>query len=382
MTLSRRRTLQLGLGAFASAGCAGMHNPGEASNDPPQNFSVSGQMQLKQRAAAKGLIYGAAGSYPSLSQNPEYAKLFAQACGILVTENELKWLALRPEPDRYDFTKSDWLAQFAQQNGLLFRGHTLAWNQANPDWLKQVSRQDAEKVLTQHISTVVKHYAGKIHSWDVVNEAIAGVLSERSDGLQTSPWLALLDKEYIDIAFRAAAAADPKALLVYNDTALDYDTPEDNRTRSAVLDLLQSLKSRNVPVQALGIQAHLEAAETRFNAKKLRQFLSEIASMGLKILITELDVSDRGLPADIAMRDRAVAHAYEEYLSVVLDEPAVIAVLTWGISDRYTWLADFAPRSDGQPVRTLPYTDDLRPKLAWNAIARAFDGAPKRSASI
>ena len=379
MTFSRRRTLQLGLGAVACAGCVGVDKRlSQAMNDLPQDFPVSGQMQLKQRAAAKGLIYGAAGSQQSLSQNSEYAKLFAQTCGILVPENELKWAALRPDPDRFDFTQSDWLAEFARQNGLLFRGHTLAWNQSNPEWLKEVSRQQAEQVLIKHISTVCKHYAGKIHSWDVVNEAIAGVLSERSDGLQTSPWLALLDKEYIDIAFQAAAAADPKALLVYNDTALDYDTPEDNRTRSAVLKLLQSLKSRNIPVQALGIQAHLEAAETRFNAKKLRQFLSEIAAMGLKILITELDVSDRGLPADITVRDRMIAHAYEEYLSVVLDEPAVIAVLTWGMSDRYSWLANYAPRSDGRPVRVLPYDEHLRPKLAWNAIARAFDGAPKR----
>ncbi len=379
MTLSRRRTLQIGLGAFASAGCAGGKLSSQTLSALPKDFPVSGQMQLKQRAAAKGIIYGAAGSYSTLTQNSDYAKLFARTCGILVPENELKWAGLRPAPDRFDFTQSDWLAQFAKQNGMLFRGHTLAWNQSNPEWLKDVTPQNAEKVLTNHISTVVKHYAGRIHSWDVVNEAIAGIPSPRTDGLQTSPWLALLDKYYIDIAFQAAAAADPKALLVYNDNTLEYDRPEDNRTRSAVLDLLQSLKSRKIPVQAVGIQAHLNGAETRFNAKKLRQFLSDIASMGLKILITELDVSDQHLPADLAVRDRAVAHAYEEFLSVVLDEPAVIAVLTWGLSDRYTWLANYTPRSDGKPVRAMPYGEDLRPKLAWNAIARAFDGAPKRS---
>lgn len=379
MTLSRRRTLQLGLGAFAGAGCAGVSKlSGQASDALPRDFPVRGQMQLKQRAAAKGLLYGAAGSYQTLSQNPEYAKLFAQSCGILVPENELKWYGLRPSPDGFDFTQSDWLAQFTRQNGMLFRGHTLAWNQSNPEWLKEVTPRDAEKVLIKHISTVGKHYAGRIHSWDVVNEAIAGVPSPRADGLQTSPWLALLDKNYIDIAFHAAAAADPKAMLVYNDAFVEYDTPEDNRTRALTLKMLESLKSRKVPVHALGIQGHLRAAETRFNANKLRQFLRDVASMGLKILITELDASDKGLPADISLRDRAVAHAYEQFLSVVLDEPAVIAVLTWGLSDRYTWLSDFSPRSDRQPVRVLPYSENFRPKLAWNAIARAFDSAPKR----
>ena len=95
-------------------------------------------------------------------------------------------------------------------------------------------------------------------------------------------------------------------------------------------------------------------------------------------MVTELDVKDASLSADIAMRDRIVAAAYEDYLNVVLDEPAVIAVLTWGLSDRYTWLSEFAPRQDGLPVRPLPLDKNMNRKLAWNAIARAFDQAPIR----
>ncbi|MBD1843618.1 endo-1,4-beta-xylanase [Cyanobacteria bacterium FACHB-63] len=379
MTLSRRRTLQLGLGAVAAAGCSGVERrPVQASDNLQQNFSVNGQMQLKQRAAAKGIIYGSASNYSPLKQDPQFAKLFAETCGILVPENSLKWGPLRPAPDRFDFTEADWMAQYAQQNKLLLRGHTLVWKHSNPDWLESVTSRTAEKVLTEHITTVVKRYAGRMHSWDVVNEAIGGIPSWRSDGLQTMPWLTTLDKDYIEIAFRAAAAADPRALLVYNDNSVEYDIPVHNRTRSAILELLQYLKSRKVPVQALGIQGHLDAAETRFNANKLRQFLKDVASLGLKILITELDVTDQNLPADQTARDRMVARAYEEYLSVVLDEPAVIGVITWGISDRYTWLNQSNSRKDGLPVRVLPYSDTLTRKLAWNAIARAFDAAPKR----
>ncbi|MBD2081101.1 endo-1,4-beta-xylanase [Leptolyngbya sp. FACHB-17] len=380
MTLSRRRTLQLGLGAVAAAGCSGIERqPVRASDNPKQTFSMTGEMQLKQRAAAKGLIYGSAASYSSLKQDPQFAKLFAETCGILVPENELKWGALRPASDRYDFTQADWMADYAQQNNILFRGHNLAWKHFNPDWLEGVTSRNAEQVLTRHITTVMKRYAGRMHSWDVVNEAIAGIPSWRSDGLQTSPWLTMLDKDYIDIAFRAAAAADPKAMLVYNDTALEYEKPEDERTRSAVLALLRDLKSRKIPVHALGIQAHLDAAETRFNANKLRRFLSDVASLGLKILITEMDVKDQNLPPDRELRDRSVARTYEEYLSVVLDEPAVVAVMTWGLSDRYTWLTETNPRKDGLAIRPLPYDENLGRKPAWNAIARAFDAAPKRS---
>lgn len=380
MRLSRRQTLQLGFGAFLGAGCTHITQlSGSAFNEPPKDFPIEGHLNLKQRAAAKGIIYGAAGNYRALTEDTEYAQVFAETCGMLVPENELKWATLRPSADRFDFTRSDWLAQFANQHGMLFRGHTLAWHQANPDWLKEVKPPQAEQVLVKHINSVVKHYAGRIHSWDVVNEAIAADWSKRDDRLHhTSPWFELLGKDYIDIAFKAAAAADPNAMLVYNDTAFDYDTPKDNAARAAVLNLIEWLKSRNAPIHALGIQGHLDAAEKRFSEKKFRDFLSEVAGMGLKILITELDVSDRYLPADLEVRDRAVAHAIEQYLSVALDERAVIAVLTWGISDRYTWLSKYASRPDNLPVRVLPYADSLRRKLAWNAIARSFDAAPNR----
>lgn len=201
MKLSRRRTLQLGFGAFLGAGCSHVSQlSGSSFAEIPQNFPIKGDLQLKQRAAAKGIIYGAAGNYRALTKDLEYAQVFAETCGILVPENELKWQSLRPDPDRFDFARSDWLAEFAKQHGMLFRGHTLAWHQSNPRWLKEVSPQKAEQVLVKHISTVVKHYAGRIHSWDVVNEAIAGVPSNRSDRLQPTQWLKLLDKNYIDIA--------------------------------------------------------------------------------------------------------------------------------------------------------------------------------------
>ena len=374
--LSRRNFLYLGLSGLAGGIAVGAGK--RAIRNPKRGFTVVGQAPLKERAANKGLIYGSAATQYGLSSDGKFGASFAQQCGILVPALELKWDALRPAPDKFDFTKADWLAQFAQNHRMLFRGHTLVWDQALPKWFNEtVNRQNAERFLVEHIKTVVKHYAGKIHSWDVVNEAVATPYSHRSDGLNVATWFSLFDKHYIDLAFRVAAEADPKALLVYNDRWLDYDTPHDSKQRSAVLKLLEYLKSIKTPVQALGIQAHLDGSETRFNPTKFRNFLKDVASLGLKIMITELDVGDQKLPSDIAARDRIVAAAYEDYLSVVLDEPAVIAVLTWELSDRNTWLSSY-PRPDGSPVRPLPLDSNLKPKLAWNAIARAFDKAPKR----
>lgn len=378
--LTRRRALKIGAAGLAGIGAtvatkAICHSK---QTEVQRDYTVVGGASLKARAAAKGFIYGAATARSLLQEDADFATRFVRESDILVPEWELKWDAVRPAPDKFDFSRGDWLVEFAQHNGILFRGHTLVWEQALPQWFKEtVNRQNAEKFLVEHVATVTKHYAGKVHSWDVVNEAVSAQDSDRPDRLSKSPWLSLLDKNYIELAFRVAAKADPHALLVYNDRWLEYDTARDTAQRVAVLNLLAHLKSVGTPVQALGIQAHLDASETRFNPNVLRKFLKDVASLGLKILITELDAQDQNLPQDIKVRDQAVARAYEDYLSVVLDEPAVIGVLNWGLSDRYTWLSKYASRADGYAVRPLPLDINLKPKLAWNAMARAFDKAPK-----
>jgi endo-1,4-beta-xylanase len=375
--LTRRNALFLGIGAFAFTNALLLGKSkylGDWDQAPAQSVKAS----LKNRAASMKLIYGATSGRERLYSDAEFAARFVRECEILVPENDLKWTDLRPSPDRFDFSKGDWLLQFARTHGMLLRGHTLVWHESLPPWFKKtVNRQNAEQFLTQHIQKVVGHYAGQIHSWDVVNEAIR-VGDKQPNGLRKTPWLELLGADYIDLAFRVAAEADPKALLVYNDYGLEYDIPNQEAKRNAVLKLLERLKSRGVPIHALGMQSHLNGNEKRFNPRKLQNFMRNVADLGLKILITELDVTDKDLPVESAVRDRMVAKAYEDYLNTVLKEPAVIAVLTWGLSDRYTWLSKFQPRSDGAPVRPLPLDADLKPKLAWNAIAKAFDNAPKR----
>lgn len=387
-TLIRRRAFLLSLGASVGMGsCALVSRARQLNNqdqeiiDEERTFKVIGDASLRERAAAKGLIYGAACQYRHLSSNLEFAASFTRECGMLVPEKELKWKALRPKPDRFNFAPGDQMAEFARTHNLLLRGHTLVWHHklSLPEWFKDtVNSQNAEQILIDHIKTVAGHYAGRMHSWDVVNEAIH-LPDGRADGLRKTPWLKFLGPNYIDIAFRAAAEADPKALLVYNDHQLEYDQPQNEAKRTKVLKLLERLKSRGVPVQALGIQSHLGVnSRKRFpGGEKLRGFLRDVASLGLKILVTEMDVIEKK-PLDVTTRDRLIAGIYEDYLTVVLDEPAVIAVVTWGLSDRYTWVSKYAPREDGAGVRPLPLDAQLKRKLAWNAIACTFDKAPMR----
>jgi endo-1,4-beta-xylanase len=384
--LTRRQTLLFGLSGlvgisvFKAANKFRHHQANEEySKYSNRKFAVDTSIPLAKRATASGLIYGAAVRQYALSSDTRLAATFARECAILVPEWELKWNILRPHPNKFNFGPADWLASFARSHRILLRGHTLVWHQsfALPKWFSAVNTQNARKVMLEHIETVVKRYAGRMHSWDVVNEAIEPK-DGRDDGLRKTPWLQFLGPNYIDLAFRVAAQADPHALLVYNDYGLDYDTSEDEAKRTAVLKLMERLKSRGTPIHALGIQAHLRGEETKWNPKKLRNFLKNVAGLGLKILITELDVVDKKLPRDIKVRDRIIAAVYEDYLSTVLEEKAVIAVITWGLSDRYSWLNEFEPRPDRAPVRPLPLDAQMQRKLAWNAIARAFDNAPKR----
>jgi endo-1,4-beta-xylanase len=343
------------------------------ATDRSRNFRVIDKRSLKQRAKAKGLIYGAypQANFQIFEADANFKSSLMRECGIVVTG--FYWAAIRPSVSTFDFTESDLFAKFAVANHILLRGHPLVWHRALPDWLKPtLNRQNARQILTEHIQTVVKRYAGKVHSWDVVNEAID--IGPRSDNLTNSPWLEFLGPDYIELAFRIAARSDPHALLSYNDTNLEHNEVR----QTAVLKLLTQLKSKGTPIHALGIQSHLSGDLNYAHLPKFKKFLRNVADLGLKIAVTELDVIDQKLPTDISQRDRLIAGIYEDYLNTVLAEKAVIAAITWGFTDRYTWISEYAPRPDRSPVRPLPFDRDLKPKLAWNAIARAFDRAPKR----
>jgi endo-1,4-beta-xylanase len=334
---------------------------------------------LRRRAAAKGLFYGAASSKRILSSDAGFAKKFVEECTMLVPEWELKWKALRPAAADFNFDSFDWLLNFTQKNKMLFRGHNLVWHEDLPAWFEStVNKRNAEHFLLNHIKTVVSRHAGKVHSWDVVNEPVA-YWDKSPDGLRTSsPWYKLLGPKDIDIAFHAAKEADPNTILVLNQNGAEQEGPGHDETRKAVLRLLERLKSSGTPINALGIEAHMGGKAGGFNKSKFRTFLSDVAGLDLKIIITELDVNDSNLPGEIAVRDRIIAGIYEDFLSVALAEKAVIGVLTWGLSDKYTWLANYAPRGDKMPVRPLPLDANFNRKPAWEAIARCFDFAPKR----
>ncbi len=320
---------------------------------------------LRTMAASRGILYGAATNSQQL-RDADFAAALVRETAIIVPEYEMKRGVIETAPGQYDFTGADTLAAFARRHGLKLRGHPLVWHKRNPDWLTEPRD---ESVLTGYITALVSRYRGRMQSWDVVNEAIQ---PGEPGNLRPTIWLKRFGPSYIDLAFHAARAADPGALLVYNDWGCELGAPDNDRFRAATLDFLESAKARGVPIDALGLQGHLGLQGAQVDQAKLRVFLDRVKAMGLRILITEHDVDDDGGPLDVAARDRAVADASRRFLDVALANEAVIAVLTWGLSDRYLDPPDWKQRLAGWSPRRLPLDAALARKPMWQAMSRAF----------
>jgi endo-1,4-beta-xylanase len=304
---------------------------------------------------------------------------------VIVPENELKWQATRPAPDKFDFARMDAIVAWAQANKLAVRGHTLFWDRPErfPKWLVGYDfgarpAREAERLLTTHIHTVTDRYRGVIQSYDVINEAV----DERTGAPRVNNVTRALGspEALVDLAFHTARERLPQAQLVYNDF-MSWE-PGSRAHCSGVLRLLEGFRKRGTPVDALGIQSHIEmfsidpaSGVGPYLESEWRRFLDEVVGMGYRLLITEFDVKDKALPGDIALRDERIADFARRYFDVMLDYDALGDVLAWGMVDKFSWLQGFAARDDKLEVRGTPYGDDYRPKPMRAALAQAFAAA-------
>lgn len=297
----------------------------------PALADLANNMRMARIASEAGLLFGFALDPRQLAADPAYRAFVARQASIVVPENALKWQAVHPAPDSFIFTDADAIARFAQDYGIRLRGHTLCWHRALPDWVERtVTPLNAAAVLTRHIHTVAGRYKGHVQSWDVVNEAIFPE-DGQSGGWRAGFWYRILGPAFLDIAFQAAQAADPDAVLCYNEYGLEPDGARSEAKRAAVLAMLRAAIGRGVPVGALGVQSHLRAGGGASFGPGLAGFLHEVRALGLAVYVTELDVDDSML--DPAVADSVVAEVYKRYLDLALGTGAVSAVLCWGVWD-------------------------------------------------
>ncbi|ACT02884.1 endo-1,4-beta-xylanase [Paenibacillus sp. JDR-2] len=323
--------------------------------------------QSLAEAFQNDLLIGAAVNHRTIVSQSE---LLNQHYNSVTAENEMKFESLHPKEHLYTFEQADKIAGFARENGMKLRGHTLVWHNQTPDWVFEdghggiAGRELLLARMKSHIETVVNRYKDTIYCWDVVNEAVTDDGEER---LRPSKWLHGIGQDYIEQAFRFAHEADPDALLFYN----DYNECNPGK-REKIYSLVKALLENGAPVHGIGLQAHWNLFDPSLDL--IREAIERYASLGLKLQITEMDVSmfafdDRrtDLAAPTADMMRLQEERYKQFFGLFREYKDVLTSVTfWGAADDYTWLDHFPVR--GRKNWPLLFDTEQRPKKVVKEI--------------
>lgn len=347
-----------------------------ASGRPDASGSLEGGS-----AGARAVGFGTCVVPARLAGDPEIGRIVARHCAHLTPEYHLQWSSLEPAPGQYRFRPVDAIVDFAGRRGMTVTGHALLWEQGTagwgtPDWVKaELAERPDWKLVRRRFERVLTRYRDAVPLWTVVNEPIAP--GHRADGLRANAFLAAFGPGYIAEALETAREFAPRAKLMINEYSLEYGNPVDLARQRAMLRLLEDLRRRGTPLDALGIQGHLDLGKGPPSRRGLGRFLQQVADLGLEIHVTELDVQERDFALPVAERDRRVADETARFLDIALDQEAVRSVTVWGISDRDSWLrGDPSGLGGASPAtnRGLPFDDVVAPKPMAEAIFRALGG--------
>lgn len=322
--------------------------------------SVGTEKALKDLATDHGIRIGANYDYELRGETHDtiFEEEFnAMTAGTFWTDGSY------PSRTESDFSEMDAKVDWGHERGMELHGHILVWFDDIPDWVKSAPTTDVESIMNEHIDAVVGRYAGKITVWDVVNEAVNDGVYDYDDGpagtlRRDHKWFEAMGDDYIAKAFVRAHAADPTAILRYNDYAM-----ESNQAKyEGVKNLLQDLLDEGVPVHALGWQMHVKPGS--FDSETLLARMNEIADMGLDNYITELDVE---LPEEATADDyEQQKQTFKSVIEVFLEAKRHQTLVFWGLRDGGPhWL------TDGHP---LLFDEDLNKKAAYDGVQEALSG--------
>ncbi|PKQ62487.1 1,4-beta-xylanase [Labilibaculum filiforme] len=273
----------------------------------------------------------------------------------IVAENCMKSEVVQPEEGKFDFNLSDKFVEFGEKNKMFITGHTLVWHSQAPAWFfvdslgNDVSRDVMIERMRTHISTVVGRYKGRVKGWDVVNETIM------EDGsFRDSKLVQIIGEDFVKLAFQFAHEADPEAELYYNDYSMSIPAKRDG-----VIRMVKSLQEAGVRIDGIGMQAH--SSITTPDRNEFEKSIEAFASLGVKVMITELDISvlpfpDLNVGADVAKSYEfkpelnpyptelpdsisvQLNNRYVEFFELFNKHQDKISRVTfWGVNDLQTW---------------------------------------------
>ena len=346
---------------------------------------------LKDTFKGSFLVGAALNPAQFTEQDTRGAALVKAQFNTITPENVLKWEYVHPQPGSYSFELPDRYVAFGEKNRMFIVGHTLLWHNQTPAWVFQDDKgnpADRETLLNRlrdHIHTVVGRYHGRINGWDVVNEAL-----DEDGTLRQTPWLKIIGEDYLVKAFQFAHEADPQAELYYN----DYNLENEAKLKGA-LELLRKLQAQGVPITGVGIQGHWHMDLP--SIEQVDAAITAFSKLGLKVMITELDVDvlplafqymgadvtlsaelqpklnpyAKGLPESIQL---ALAQRYAGLFTVFLKHRGVLARVTfWGVTDGDSWLNNWPVK--GRTNYPLLFDRSGQPKPAFDAVIRAAQPA-------
>jgi endo-1,4-beta-xylanase len=334
---------------------------------------------LKDAFAGKFLV-GTAGDVPRGYSEVELANIKANY-NIITPENSMKPQSVHPSENTFNWATPDAMVNWCESNHIKVWGHTLAWHSQTGNWFFQgtngepVTRELAMERLKNHIFTEVGRYKGRVYGWDVVNEAIIDNGTGEDENLRNSPWIRAIGPDYLTMAFKWAHEADPNALLFYNDYNIERGAVENKGKHASSMLLLKRLIKDGAPINGVGIQGHWHLDS---NLEDVEKAISDYESLGLKIGISELDVTASGensgaFPTGGGGGGPISEEAYQRQAQVygklfeifVRHSKSMSRVTFWGISDRRSWRASQRP---------LIFDGQLHPKPAYQAIIDVAQG--------
>jgi endo-1,4-beta-xylanase len=305
---------------------------------------------LGASAAEKGRYFGTAIAAGRMSDST-YIGIANREFNMITAENEMKWDATEPNQNQFSYGRGDQILNWARSNGKQVRGHALLWHAQMPGWAQNLSGSALRNAAINHVTKVATYYRGKIHSWDVVNEAFAddGRGSRRDSSLQRT------GNDWIEAAFRAARAADPGAKLCYN----DYNTDGINAKSTGVYNMVRDFKARGVPIDCVGFQSHLGTSLPGDYQANLQRF----ADLGVDVQITELDIQQGSNQANM----------YAAVTNACLAVARCNGITVWGVRDSDSW------RTGANP---LLFDASGNKKAAYTSVLNALNAGSSNNGAI
>jgi len=307
--------------------------------------SAAAATTLAAAAEQSGRYFGAAIAAGRLNDST-YTRILNTEFNSVTAENEMKWDATEPSQGRFTYTNGDRILNQGLSNGSKVRGHALLWHAQQPGWAQTLTGTALRNAAINHVTQVATHYKGKIHSWDVVNEAFA----DGNSGARRDSNLQRTGNDWIEAAFRAARTADPNAKLCYN----DYNTDGINAKSTGIYNMIRDFKTRGVPIDCVGLQSHLGTTIDSTYQANIQRF----ADLGIDVQITELDVQQGSNQANI----------YTTVTRACMAITRCTGITVWGIRDSDSW------RTGANP---LLFDNNGNKKAAYTAVLNALNaGGP------